>query len=106
MAEKTIMLCCAAGMSTSMLVARMQKAAQSQGKDYEIFATSAAEFNESLEKSKVDVVLLGPQVRYMENDFKKILEPKHIPIDIIDMQAYGLMNGEKVLEQAEGLAKV
>src|SRR5699024_12764237 len=28
MAEKTIMLCCAAGMSTSLLVSKMQKAAE------------------------------------------------------------------------------
>ena len=37
MAEKTIMLCCAAGMSTSLLVSKMQKAAEAQGVDAEIF---------------------------------------------------------------------
>ena len=36
MADKTIMLACAAGMSTSMLVKRMQDAAKAEGKDYEI----------------------------------------------------------------------
>ena len=39
MAEKTIMLCCAAGMSTSLLVSKMQASAKEQGLDYEIFAT-------------------------------------------------------------------
>ncbi|MGW8001390.1 PTS sugar transporter subunit IIB, partial [Staphylococcus xylosus] len=33
MAEKTIMLVCAAGMSTSMLVQKMQKEAESQNLD-------------------------------------------------------------------------
>ncbi|KAF5438256.1 PTS sugar transporter subunit IIB, partial [Pediococcus sp. EKM202D] len=33
MAEKTIMLVCAAGMSTSLLVSKMQKAAEAEGVD-------------------------------------------------------------------------
>ena len=33
MAEKTIMLVCSAGMSTSMLVQRMKKAAEADGLD-------------------------------------------------------------------------
>lgn len=43
MAEKTIMLCCAAGMSTSLLVSKMQASAKEQGLDYEIFATAASD---------------------------------------------------------------
>ena len=37
MAEKVIALACAAGMSTSLLVTKMQQAAKEAGKDYEIF---------------------------------------------------------------------
>ncbi len=36
----------------------------------------------------------------MKADFEKRLEPKGIPLDIINMADYGLMNGEKVLQQA------
>ena len=39
--------------------------------------------------------MLGPQVRYLEGQFKKDLD---IPVDVINMQDYGLMNGEKVLK--------
>ncbi|KGO32121.1 hypothetical protein Q757_02920 [Oenococcus alcoholitolerans] len=66
-----ILLACAAGMSTSMLVARMQKAAEADGVDTQINATSAAEANEVIDKEHPDILLLGPQVRYMEPDFKK-----------------------------------
>lgn len=107
MAEKTIMLCCAAGMSTSLLVTKMQAAAEKQGKDAEIFAVSASEADHELDTRTIDVVLLGPQVRYMEGDFKKKvagrLNGADIPLAIIDMQAYGMMNGEKVLAQAYDL---
>ncbi|KRN27393.1 PTS sugar transporter subunit IIB [Liquorilactobacillus mali] len=103
MSEKTIMLCCAAGMSTSMLVAKMQTAAKEQGKDYDIFAVSASEIDQKLVEKEIDVVLLGPQIRYMKNDINKKLVDKKIPMDVIDMQSYGMMNGAKVLTQAEDL---
>lgn len=35
-----ILLVCAAGMSTSLLVSKMEKSAQEQGKDYTIWAVS------------------------------------------------------------------
>ena len=101
--QKTIMLVCSAGMSTSLLVTKMQKAAFNQGLDAHIFAASASEAETNLENNPVDVLLLGPQVRYMKSDFEKRLSPKGIPTDVISMSDYGLMNGEKVLEQALGL---
>ncbi len=68
-----------------------------------IYAASASEAETNLENNPVDVLLLGPQVRYMKSDFEKRLSPKGIPTDVISMSDYGLMNGEKVLEQALGL---
>lgn len=46
----------------------------------------------------MDVMLLGPQVRFLESKMKGIAGGK--PVAVIDMQAYGTMNGKKVLEQA------
>src|SRR5690625_6060709 len=86
MAEKTIMLVCAAGMSTSLLVSKMQKAAEEKGLDAEIFANSANEADGSLESKDVDVLLLGPQVRFMRSQFEKKVEGKGIPVDVINMQ--------------------
>lgn len=100
MADKTIMLVCAAGMSTSLLVSKMQKAAEEKGIDAEIFANSANEANESLESKDVDVLLLGPQVRFMKSQFEQKVEGTGIPVGIINMQDYGMVNGEKVLQAA------
>ena len=36
-----------------------------------IFAASASEAETNLENNPVDVLLLGPQVRYMKSDFEK-----------------------------------
>ncbi|MEY8446083.1 PTS sugar transporter subunit IIB [Enterococcus ratti] len=103
MAKKTIMLVCSAGMSTSLLVTKMQKAAEEKGIETDIFAVSASDADNHLETKDVDVLLLGPQVRFMKAQFEQKLASKGIPLDIINMQDYGMMNGEKVLEQAEKL---
>jgi Phosphotransferase system cellobiose-specific component IIB len=100
MSEKTIMLVCNAGMSTSMLVTKMQQAAEAQGLDVDIFAIAAAESTNTLEQRKIDTVLLGPQVRFMQKQFEEKLAPLGIPVDVINMTDYGMMNGEKVLGQA------
>ena len=100
MSEKTIMLICNAGMSTGMLVTKMQKAAETQGLDVDIFAIAAAEATNKLEQRKIDTVLLGPQVRFMQKQFEEKLTPLGIPVEVINMTDYGMMNGEKVLNQA------
>lgn len=92
-----ILLVCSSGMSTSLLVSKMREAAKKQGIDAEIDATGASQIANSTD---VDVVLLGPQVRYLLNDMRKEMEGKGIPVDVINNLDYGTMNGEKVLNFA------
>ncbi|GFP74672.1 PTS sugar transporter subunit IIB [Clostridium fungisolvens] len=97
-----ITLICAGGMSTSMLVAKMQKSAKDKGIETEIRATAEGKFKKEY-SDKTDVLLLGPQVGFMLNDFKKEYEPKGMKVDVIDSIDYGMMNGEKVLNKALSL---
>jgi PTS system cellobiose-specific IIB component len=103
MAEKTIMLACAAGMSTSLLVSKMQEAAKKANLDYEIFAKSVAEVATTVEKKPIDVLLLGPQVKFMLKEVTETVSGKNIPVAVISMVDYGRMNGAKVLLQAKQL---
>ena len=103
MAEKTIMLICSAGMSTSLLVTKMQKAAEEKGLDYKIFATSATEADSKIENDIIDVILLGPQVSYMRAQYESKVADKGIPVDVINMQDYGMMKGENILNAANEL---
>lgn len=100
MTTKNIMLVCSAGMSTSLLVTKMQKVAETKEISADIFAVGASEVDETLGKRNVDVLLLGPQVRYMKEEFEKKVTGKDIPVDVINMQDYGLINGENVLQTA------
>lgn len=105
MSKKTIMLVCSAGMSTSMLVARMIKAAEARGIEADIFANAASEIEQKLTEKPIDVVLMGPQVRYLAGKIKETLSEPGIPSDIINVADYGTMNGDKVLDQALSLIK-
>lgn len=101
---KRIMLVCSSGSSTSLLVKKMQEAAQKKGlTDVEIVATSQAEAKNHYDDT--DVLLLGPQVRYLYNELTKTLAGKKIALDVINSKNYGTMNGEAVLEQALKLAE-
>lgn len=92
-----ILLVCSAGMSTSMMVKKMQDAAKAKGVDATIWAVGDAESTEEVKKA--DIVMLGPQVRFLEKKMKEKVHNEK-PVVVIDMMAYGTMNGEKVLEQA------
>jgi len=98
-----ILLCCSAGMSTSLLVTKMEQIAKEKGIDCRIWAVGNAEVEKHLDEA--DVLLLGPQVRFMLSKMKKIGEEKGIPVEAIDPRHYGLVNGEAVLNQAIELMK-
>ncbi|WP_115716616.1 PTS sugar transporter subunit IIB [Amedibacterium intestinale] len=93
---KHILLVCNAGMSTSMLVNKMKEEAKKQNLEVEIEAKSLTEAKKDL--SGVDCILIGPQIRYELNNVNAAAG--NIPVDTINMQDYGLMNGKKVLETA------
>ena len=92
-----IILCCSAGMSTSMLCKKILAAAKDKGREDVI---CDAYSSESIDEHAKDasVILLGPQIRVQ---FKEIAEKyAPIPVAVIDMRAYGLMDGKKVFESA------
>lgn len=93
-----IYLVCNAGMSTSILVKKMQEAAAKENlSDVHIEAFSVEILDERVDTA--DVVLLGPQIRHMLEDVKKVVNGK-CPVDVIDMRDYGMIRGDKVLAKA------
>ncbi|WP_077332398.1 PTS sugar transporter subunit IIB [Vibrio ruber] len=100
---KKIILCCMAGMSTSMLVKKMQQAADEANIDCDINAVSADQIKSNL--NGTDVVLLGPQIKYKLPEIKKICDEMNVPCDVINMLDYGAMNGKKVLDFAITISK-
>ncbi|WP_238884176.1 PTS sugar transporter subunit IIB [Clostridium sp. YIM B02551] len=94
---KKILLVCAAGMSTSLLVNKMLDAAKEKGVEVEITALPVSEASKLVDQ--VDMVLLGPQVRFQKPQVDALVRGR-IPVEVIDMRLYGTMNGKAVLENA------
>ncbi|MCE0813335.1 PTS sugar transporter subunit IIB [Buttiauxella sp. S04-F03] len=100
---KKIFLCCAAGMSTSMLVERMKQSAASRNIEVEITAVPVSDFDQII--TDADVILLGPQVKFQLQSISSAAAPHGVPVAAIDMMQYGSMQGDKVLDQALSLLK-
>lgn len=93
-----IMLCCSAGMSTSLLVKKMQASALERGIEADIRAFGASEFADQV--ANYQVVLLGPQVKYMQEGLQKVANQYGIRVEPINMMDYGMQKGDKVLDFA------
>lgn len=93
-----IYLFCNAGMSTSILVRNMSKAAAERGIDAQIEAFAIDELERRV--SEADVVMLGPQVAYRLADAKKVCDAAGVPIRVIDMAVYGMCDGPRALNEA------
>ena len=84
-----VLLICSLGASTGALCDKIKKVADSENYEINIWATSLATASDEIEKS--DVILLGPQIRFM---LKKVAK-----------EAGGLMDAEGILKTIKGMAK-
>lgn len=100
---KYITLVCSGGFSTSMLVNKMQSVAKSKNIEVEIKAMAESAFEKY--DGQTDVLLLGPQIGFLVEDFKQKYGSSGMKVDVINIQDYGMMNGEKVLNDALNLIK-
>lgn len=98
---KKIFLCCAAGMSTSMLVKKMLAEAESRGIEAKIVAVGLEDFDNNI--ADYDCCLLGPQIKYKLKEFQEKGAALGKPVDVINQMDYGMMKGGKVLDQALAL---
>lgn len=93
---------CNQGMSTSILVSKMRKAAEKKEMEVDIAAFPVHEMSDRIEGS--DCALLGPQVGYLKGKVAEVCQAKNVPVDVIPAVDYGMCDGEKVLEFARRLA--
>ena len=77
-----LMLVCNAGMSTSMLVSKIESAAKEQGIELEVAAFPLTQAEKVIDDW--DVVMLGPQVRHCLPQLKKATDKT--PIEVIDYE--------------------
>lgn len=97
-----ILLCCAGGFSTNMLMQNMKKVVQKSSKlkdeDFDFTAIPADSIESQIDGW--DLVLVGPQITHKIDFLKTILEPRNIPYAVIDKDVYGQMDGATVMKLA------
>ena len=93
---RKIVLMCALGVTTSLMVERIKEAAAAENYPVEVNAYPVAT---AKEHKDADIILLGPQVRF---DKEKVQQSVgDIPVVDIDLRAYGMMDGKAVLAQVK-----
>lgn len=94
---KTIILACVGGLTTSMLVERIHEVIYRDKLDYSFYSVGITGIDTL---KNIDVLLLGPQLAYLEDKCKKTLG---VPVAVISDEDFEMMRGEEVLKQAESL---
>jgi cellobiose PTS system EIIB component len=100
MANYNVLMVCAAGMSSSLLVNKTKQAAESSGHTLTIRAVSVAEIGiYDFAAKPIDLVLVAPQVRFMKKSVAKMAAPYGIVVQDIEPTTFGMMDGKKLFEQ-------
>ena len=95
-----IMLICAGGMSTSILMKKMEKWGQDNNVDLEVEAYGLSSYEDNF--SGYDCALLGPQISYKFDEIKGKI---NIPMEQIASYDYAIGNVENIMKQVDTLLK-
>lgn len=93
-----LLLVCYAGMSTSMMAEKLEAEGMRRGLDLTVEAVPMTTLENNLDG--VDIVLLGPQVRFAEDDARKVVNGR-CPLEIMTPQDFGTMNAPHVIDQVK-----
>ena len=95
-----ILLCCAGGLSSSILMKKMKNWADSHNEELEIVAMGV---NEAVERWQDgwDCVLVAPQASYRMNDMKREIQ---IPMEAVPSMDYAIGNAENVMKLAHTIS--
>jgi|GEM_PF-8368 len=95
MKQLKITLACAGGVSTSILCSKLISEGKAHGYEVECKAYSTSALTKEIVAGSA-VILLGPQVMYMEDDVVKHFP--EIPVRVMAMTDYGTMNAKKIFQ--------
>jgi len=93
-----IMLICAGGMSTSILMKKMEKWGIEKNRPLEVKAYGLSDYEENWKG--YDVVLLGPQISYKISEIQNSMSIKVAQIQSFD---YAVGNVENIMKQVDAL---
>lgn len=96
--ERKVLLICAGGMSTGILMKKMEKYAVENGVELQIEAIGMSAYEEVYKN--YDVILLGPQVSYKKAEIEAVTK---MPIAVIEAYDYAVGNVVNIMKQVDEL---
>ncbi len=93
-----ILLVCAGGMSTSILMKKMETYWKEHDQKLDIKAVGLSEYQDVY--TNYDIIMVGPQVSYR---LKEIKEATNLPCDSIPSFDYAIANCPNIMKLAEKL---
>ncbi|MBT9813850.1 PTS sugar transporter subunit IIB [Catenibacterium mitsuokai] len=92
-----ILLICANGLSTSILMNKMQKWGKEKNIELEVKAVPMSEYLNVYKN--FDCILIGPQISYQYNEIKA--NAIDVPVEKISPMDYGMSNVENIMKQVK-----
>lgn len=97
-----ILLVCAGGMSSSIIVKTLEKEAEKNGVKLEVTAVGSQEFQEEI-KNNYEAAMVAPQIRYLFDHLKKFADEEGVRCEVIQPQGYSPLGGPKLFKQLQDL---
>lgn len=94
--DMKVLLICAGGMSTSILMKKMEKYAKENDINLQIEAIGMSDYEDTYKK--YDMILLGPQVSYKKEVIADITQ---MPIAVIATYDYAIGNVSNIFKQVK-----
>ena len=96
---KRILIVCGAGASSGFMAKNIRKVVKERNLDYSFMARSDSEVDEYI--GEIDMLLLGPHLKYMYADMAEYAKPYGVPVHVIDQKAYGNLDGAAIVDFVE-----
>ena len=98
-----VLVVCGGGASSGFLAQSIRKAAKSNGTEMVVEARSETEVDEYVDR--IDVLLIGPHLAYMEDKLRAKVEPHGIKVALLPHKIYGRLDGAgayKLIQEIAG----
>lgn len=95
-----ILLICAGGLSTSILMKKIRKWADQKGEDVTVDAIGKSDYEEKWQN--YDCILTGPQISYVIDDIKSSVS---IPVAQINSTDYAIGNVDNIMKLAHKITE-
>ena len=93
-----ILLACAGGVSTGMIADKMMTEAQKRGLQCKVWAVDDGEIGNELDNNKVDIVLIGPQIKFKLKKIQEKYKDRNVKILCMNPVDYGMNDAAKILD--------